>query len=421
MQQPPRAKATKKHVILFLAANPHDTGRLALDREARAIHLELKRSRYRERFEFVTRWAAEPLDLLRELRELKPTVVHFSGHGAPPAATVAPAQGRDVVVTDALPGSEPSGVVVNGANGRSQMVTPEAIAQTLEAVSAQVRLVVLNACYSAAIADALLAHVDCVVGMSGAIHDGAARSFAIGFYGGLGEHESIATAFKQGKAAIQLDGLPDADRPQLQVRSGFELPKLILTWPAPPELPAVPCPYPGMRPYDADDAGGFHGRDTEIAELIGRLRAGEREIFVIGPSGSGKSSLVTAGVLPRLARGVAGLGMFVVRELRPGEQPTARLGQALEVPAGEGTVVADHVAALLAHHAPSVSLLLVIDQLEELFTLTNASERARFLDALRALSAEPRCVVVFTLRADFFGALMESTLWAERRGKLLRV
>jgi hypothetical protein len=421
MQQPSRARAPKKHVILFLAANPHDTGRLALDREAHSIHLELKRCGYRERFEFVTRWAVEPLDLLRELRELKPTVVHFSGHGAPPAATMAPVQGRDVVVTEALLGSEPSGVVVNGANGRSQVVTPEAIAQTLDAVGAQVRLVVLKACYSASIADALLAHVDCVVGMSDAIHDDAARSFAIGFYGGLGEHESIAAAFKQGIAAIQLDGLPDADRPQLRVRSGFDA-----TQPGIPSFPPdvlvdVPCPYPGMRPYNADDAGGFHGRDTEIAELIGRLRAGEREIFVIGPSGSGKSSLVTAGILPRLARGVTGLGMFVVRELRPGEQPAARLGQALEIPAGEGLAVANRVAALLAHRAPSVSLLLVVDQLEELFTLANASERARFLDALQALRVERRCAVVYMLRADFFGALMESPLWAERRGQLSRV
>lgn len=79
-----------------------------------------------------------------------------------------------------------------------------------------------------------------------------------------------------------------------------------------------------MRPYTADDAGSFYGRDTEIAELVGRLRAGEREIFVIGPSGSGKSSLVTAGLLPRLARGVSGLGPLVIREMRPGEQPFSR-------------------------------------------------------------------------------------------------
>lgn len=72
----------KKHVILFLAANPSGTDRLALDREARSIHAELKRSGYRDRFEFVTRWAAEPLDLLREVRELKPTVIHSAAMAA---------------------------------------------------------------------------------------------------------------------------------------------------------------------------------------------------------------------------------------------------------------------------------------------------------------------------------------------------
>ena len=84
-------------VILFLVAKPSDTGRLALDREARAIHVELKRSGYRDRFDVVTRWAAEPLDLLRELRELRPTIVHFSGHGARPFIATDPAQGREVI------------------------------------------------------------------------------------------------------------------------------------------------------------------------------------------------------------------------------------------------------------------------------------------------------------------------------------
>jgi hypothetical protein len=71
----------KKHTILFLGANPTGTDPLALGDEARAIQAELERSGYRDCFELETRWAAQPLDLLRELRKLKPTVVHFSGHG----------------------------------------------------------------------------------------------------------------------------------------------------------------------------------------------------------------------------------------------------------------------------------------------------------------------------------------------------
>src|SRR5579872_7500362 len=110
MKQSTRARTATKQVILFLAANPRDAGHVALDREARSIHVELKRSGYRDRFNFVTRWSAEPLDLLRELRELRPTIVHFSGHGARSAAAMDPAQGREVVVATASTGGEPGGL-----------------------------------------------------------------------------------------------------------------------------------------------------------------------------------------------------------------------------------------------------------------------------------------------------------------------
>jgi hypothetical protein len=66
-------------------------------------------------------------------------------------------------------------------------------------------------------------------------------------------------------------------------------------------------------------------------------------------------------------------------------------------------------------------VLIVVDQLEELFTLASAEEREAFLGALRELRAERRCVMIFTLRADFFGALMESPLWSEHRGQLSRI
>jgi hypothetical protein len=224
------------------------------------------------------------------------------------------------------------------------------------------------------------------------------------------------------EAAISLDGLLDADKPQLQVREGFDAAQLILAAVTPSVLLDVPCPYPGMRPFTVDDAMSFHGRDGEIDDLIDRLRAGEREIYVIGPSGSGKSSLVAAGVLPRLARGVAGLGPCIVRTLRPGEQPASRLSEALNWPAGQPLAATDAIVALLAHRSFDSWVLLVIDQLEELFTLASARERDVFLGALRALRVEHRCAVVVTLRADFFGVLMESPLWPEPgRDQLSRV
>jgi eukaryotic-like serine/threonine-protein kinase len=124
---------------------------------------------------------------------------------------------------------------------------------------------------------------------------------------------------------------------------------------------------------------------------------------VIGPSGSGKSSLVTAGVLPKLARGVSGLGPCVVRALRPGEHPAALLAEAVEVPQGGALGVPDRVAALLAHRGAGAWLLMVVDQLEELFTLASAGERTAF---------SPRCVRCAPSSAARWCSRCGRTSWA---------
>jgi hypothetical protein len=146
----------------------------------------------------------EPLDLLRELRKLKPTVVHLSGQCCQ------------------------NGLVFQTADGRAKIVSAEALGRAFIAAGSSVKLVVLSACYTETQAEILLAHVDCVVWMDGLIHHEAARSFAIGFYGGLGEREPVAAAHLQGRAAIDLEGLHDGDRPQLKVRDGVDAAKLVL-------------------------------------------------------------------------------------------------------------------------------------------------------------------------------------------------
>ncbi|HEU4732649.1 MAG TPA: hypothetical protein VFT22_32360 [Kofleriaceae bacterium] len=77
-------------------------------------------------------------------------------------------------------------------------------------------------------AQALAAHVDCVVGMTGAIDEEAARTFSIGFYGALGDQLSVAAAFAHGRAAVNLEGLADVDQSQLVVRDRFNAGQLIL-------------------------------------------------------------------------------------------------------------------------------------------------------------------------------------------------
>jgi formylglycine-generating enzyme required for sulfatase activity len=247
-----------RHTILFLAANPSETGPLALDREAREIQVELERSRWRDRFELVTRWAAQPLDLLRELRRLAPTVVQFSAHGGG-TADAGSRSNRDVVDDLVHPEAMPCrGLFFHGPDGRAHVVPAGAIGDVFSAAGHSVKLVIFNACYSEAAADAVLAHVDCVVGVSGSIGDHAARSFTVGFYGGLGERASIEAAYRGGCAAIGLEGHPDGSLPRLKVRPGTNAGQLILAalTPAEPrENTEAPPPPPAPGAVTSGDPG----------------------------------------------------------------------------------------------------------------------------------------------------------------------
>lgn len=217
--------ATVRPVILFLAANPRGTDRLALAEEARAIERELELSLHRVRFEFRMTWAAQPLDLLLGLRKFRPTVVHFTGHGSE------------------------DGLYFQGGDGSAQLVTATALTQTFDAAGGSVRLVVLNTSYSDAQAEALRAHVDCVIGVRGAIADEAARSFATGLYTGLAEGESIAAAYRMGCAAVNLAALRGANHLVLKVRTGVDVERLVLLT----EPPAAAVPH-AANPDDASDA-----------------------------------------------------------------------------------------------------------------------------------------------------------------------
>jgi WD40 repeat protein len=182
------------------------------------------------------------------------------------------------------------------------------------------------------------------------------------------------------------------------------------------------CPYPGMLAFDAKSAQDFYGRTAEVAEALAHLRGGVRELYVIGPSGSGKSSLVAAGIVPQLQRNpVLAGGRYLVCSMRPGGEPVQALAAALDAKSTErpprwSTVVEE----LLARSEEHDRVLLFVDQLEELFTTATQVARKDFEAALRQLREDPHVTLVLTLRADFYGSLMESALWRQAsRGRPL--
>ena len=155
-------------------------------------------------------------------------------------------------------------------------------------------------------------------------------------------------------------------------------------------------PYKGLRPFAEADARDFCGRSALIDELVAVVDV-SRFVMVVGPSGSGKSSLVQAGLVPRLrATGSR------VATMTPGEHPAASVRTALSAVAVRPPPGDSPAAALAAvGREASSQLVLVVDQMEEAWTLTvDDDEREQFLSMLA--SPPPDVRVVATLRADFF-------------------
>jgi WD40 repeat protein/tRNA A-37 threonylcarbamoyl transferase component Bud32 len=159
-------------------------------------------------------------------------------------------------------------------------------------------------------------------------------------------------------------------------------------------------PFKGLASFEPVDADYFFGRERLVAELVARL-VGAGFLGIVGPSGSGKSSVLRAGLLPALAGGVLpGSEGWRRLLLRPGERPLDELRRVLV--SGAKDPLAEALDALPANGR----LLLAVDQLEELFTACRSDdERAAFADALVRAAADPqsRAVVVVALRADFYG------------------
>jgi DNA-binding SARP family transcriptional activator/ABC-type glycerol-3-phosphate transport system substrate-binding protein len=190
-------------------------------------------------------------------------------------------------------------------------------------------------------------------------------------------------------------------------------------------------PYKGLRSFEVSDAADFFGRERVVERLIARLGAGGsggRFVALVGPSGSGKSSVVKAGLLPALRLGaLPGSADWFVVEITPGRHPYE------ELEAGLLRIAVNPPASLLEQVTDGQSgirravrrvlperaqLLLVLDQFEELFTLAPNATARSFLDALAAAVEDPLggLRVVATLRADFY----DRPLGHRAVGELLR-
>ena len=187
-------------------------------------------------------------------------------------------------------------------------------------------------------------------------------------------------------------------------------------------------PYPGLRAFERYESRIFFGRQQQVDDLLARLKQ-HHFLAVLGASGSGKSSLVKAGLLPGLEKGYMGEvgSRWAIAEMRPGDQPFVRLAEGLlaDKVFGEVQGMEGNSAALAAelrrgsrslheilNHAPlptGTRLLLLVDQFEEMFRFREQEENqaAAFVALLLEACTHPDVYVVITMRSDFLGAAAE--------------
>lgn len=197
-------------------------------------------------------------------------------------------------------------------------------------------------------------------------------------------------------------------------------------------------PYPGLRAFERYESLVFFGREQQVDELLTRLKQ-HHFLAVIGASGSGKSSLVKAGLLPGLEKGYMGEAgsSWSIAEMRPGNQPFVRLAEALledkafRVAWNPSTTIPENQAssgetafltaelrrgALSLHEILRLSplpegtrLLLLIDQFEEIFRFRELEENqaAAFVSLLLEACGHEDIYVVITLRSNFLGDAVE--------------
>jgi hypothetical protein len=213
--------------VLILAANPLDTVPLNLDREVAGIRNSLKLSANRDRFVIEARCTYIPAELQEYMYELKPQIVHFSGHGGEGfiAENKSPSPSRSRIIVDTNNPIKPTGLVFEDNDGQSKLVSGIVISDLFKMFSEHVECIVLNACYSDQQAKEIVKYIPYVVAMNRAISDEAARNFSLGFYRAIWDGRSIDEAFLSGKNAIELDGIPEGLTPRLFEGADRPVPK----------------------------------------------------------------------------------------------------------------------------------------------------------------------------------------------------
>jgi hypothetical protein len=200
----PWEELPQKVTVLFITAEAEGVPHLRVDKEIREIQEKVRASELRESIAFEYRPAARVTDLIGHLNEVKPDIIHFSGHGAD------------------------AGLAFQDENDELQLLTNEQLDRILEVCPCPLGLAVFNSCDSAEQARLASQRLPAAVGMTESIEDEAARVFAGQLYNSLGFGQSLGLAFKQAKLQVELTLGKLSGDPELFVADDVDADQLFL-------------------------------------------------------------------------------------------------------------------------------------------------------------------------------------------------
>jgi WD40 repeat protein len=164
------------------------------------------------------------------------------------------------------------------------------------------------------------------------------------------------------------------------------------------------CPYKGLSPYREEDAAFFFGREAYLQDLLKLLQAQRRFLLLLGPLGSGKTSLVQAGLIPRLRRhSLPGVTCTDIAIYTP-HRPLLETWLALPVFDAASTSV-EGLHRWREHHPFPAWPVLIVDAFEELFHCADAAERRSFIEQLVEIIKGDLATIILVMRDDYYGDL----------------
>ena len=397
--------------ILFLRLDPGSKENRALQGEELArIYQAIAKSNL---FEVKDLDKSTLSEIIGELVEFDPDVVHLSGHGTKNALL--------------MPNySNTENEEAKNSTFLSQADLDSLFGCILGLGGTKPRILFINACLAGAVArrvgENMKGHANCIVGMTNVLNQKLALEFTKIFYTSLGKGSTVScilddfnSAITAAQISLQRQDEAGFD-PQPKAYGDLEI-KFKTIFPIAVEEIRnrslnLTSPYKGLKKFRTEDRERFFGRDQFIEQLMNDLE-NSNFLLLLGASGSGKSSVILAGLIPQLRKKWG--DHFVKFIFTPDHDPFESLYRSLAnedysqaeaemAKAGNADTLIQVVKSL---KRPDDFWLIFADQFEELFTVSDAEKRDRFIKSLVKLGqvASPSVKIVATMRADFLDRL----------------